>query len=216
MARPFELRIQGLGEINGLSYKADGEGRGDDTLGEVSFGATFSQVPDGVDPFASILAVIIIPTVMFGREDDGARNLISLVDGEFQFRQTVVGDGVDAASVGDVRASNERGFVWTHRAVGRVELPPITDIDPFRAVMLPQGPGHITEVIAMPIVAGGSRRTLHAVRHFTFSPRVQLDREQVRDISVKPSVQGLRVSVEIATAVRPLTKLSEAELASLR
>jgi len=57
----YALRISGSGTVNGTSYEAVGEGRADPSSGEISFAVDFSAAPEGVDLFANLLAVIIIP-----------------------------------------------------------------------------------------------------------------------------------------------------------
>ena len=200
----FNLRVSGTGSVNGVSFEATGAGRGDSRSGELAFEVSFSDVPRGTDPLVNLLGVLIIPTVL-GREEDGAVNLMTLAGGDFEFTQVLSGEGVDISSVGRMTRSADDELVWTSEAEGTADLAGVTAIEPFEAVMVPQGPGRFVDVLRIPLVVRGRPRHVHAVRQFTFSPGAELPQLQLREITVDPAQDGKAVSVSIRSTIRPFT-----------
>jgi hypothetical protein len=200
MPAPFTIKIESSGTINGVQFEGTGAGKCDTSTGRITFGATFSEVAEGTTPFGNLLGVLIIPTV-FGREIGEARNLMTLTDGNFAFTQVIAGDGIHVRSHGHMSRTGESEVTWRSAGQGQVKLGSVTAIEPFAALMLPQGAGKIVDVVAIPLVEGGKRRTLHALRHFTFTPRAELKVPQLRHITVIPQVDGKTVNVDINSTI---------------
>jgi hypothetical protein len=200
----FDIEIEGVGTINGVAFDARGNGIGNAGTGRLSFSVEFSAIPDGTDPFAGVLGVLIIGTTVFGRELGDAYSLMTLADGEFEFTQMVAGPRIEVGGFGAVTRSSDRGFHWTSTADGTVDLRGVTSIEPFDAVMLPQGPGKLVDVLEFPVVAQTERHHVHVVRHFSFTPRAELPTIQLRAVEIKPTIEGRRVSVDIASEIRTM------------
>lgn len=201
----FHLLVRGLGTINGVEFEATGDGRGDTSSGHLEFNATFSRVPEGLDPFGNLLGALILETTVFGREIGDAVNLMTLANGIFEFSQIVTGEGININSYGNVLMTGEREFTWNSQAVGQVHLKNVSEIEPFVAVMIPQGFGKFIETVPIPIIEQNRRMVIHLLRNFTFTPRSELRQPQLRDITVVPMVEGLKVSVDIMAAMRTFT-----------
>jgi hypothetical protein len=198
----FELLIQGSGRINDVSFDLEGTGQGSTVTGRFSFNTTFTDVAKGTDPFANVLGALIILTGAFGREAEGASNLITLADGVFGFTQLISGEGIDVSTVGDLSRTSETQFTWKSRAEGKVSLKKVSSIEPFDVVMLPQGMGKLIEVIALPLIDQRKRKIVNLVRDFTFNPKSQLSRLQLRHVTVTPRVTGRTVSVDTNSTIQ--------------
>lgn len=202
----FRIQIVGSGSINDVSFTAEGDGTGDTKTGRLRFDATFSEVPRDTDAFANLLGVLIIPTNVFGQELGDAVNLMTLAGGEFEFTQEITGEGIYTSSSGKVERSGDDEFTWSSRAEGRVELSSVDAIKPIDAVMIPSGRGTLTEVLTLPIVERGVERPLQAVRQFSYEPRSELSRLQLRRIEIEPRIEDRRVSVDIRSVITTFDK----------
>jgi hypothetical protein len=200
----YSLVIEGGGTINETSFTATGQGEGDSLSGSLSFEVTFSAVREGTDPIANLLGVLILPTGLFGRELDGATNLLTLSDGDFGFRQLLAGEGVAAQSNGKLGRTGDREFTWSSSAEGQVELTRVSEIRPFSVIMLPAGLGKLIETIEWPIAEDDVVRRVYAIRHFTFEPVAQLEDHQLRDVTIESQVDGLSVRLDINSSIRRL------------
>lgn len=200
MAHAYTLKIQSTGIVNGTRFTGTGDGHCDSATGRIGFRVTYSDFPANADPFANLLGTLIIPTV-FGLETKGAHNLLSLCEGNFHFSQTMAGDDISLHSHGSMSRTGKSELLWQSAASGKLSIPAVTQIDTFSAMMLPQGLGRFVDVIDIPLIADGRRRSVHALRHFTFAPRAGLDRPQLRAISVTPKVQGKTVEVDITSVI---------------
>jgi len=199
----FTLEISGTGVVNDVEFEARGSGTGNSSTGRLQFAVEYSAIAEDTDPFAHLLGVLILETTVFGREIGNAQSLLTLADGVFEFTQEVMGDGIEVGSHGSVvHGDDEQSFRWTSISEGRVELRDVQRIEPFEAVMLPQGPGKMLDVLELPLVAGDSTHRVHIVRHFSFSPRAELPGIQLRRISVEPTIDGRRVGVDIHADMR--------------
>ena len=201
---PFSLVIEGSGTVNETSFTATGAGEGDSSSGRLWFDVEFSAVSEGTDPLANLLAVLILPTGLFGREENGAENLLTLADGDFGFRQLLAGDGIAAQSSGTLARTGDRQFTWSSLAEGRVELRSVSEIHPFNVIMLPAGLGKLIETIEWPIVDDGAPKRVYAIRHFSFKPIAELKEHQLREVTIKPQVRGLNARLEIDSQIRRL------------
>jgi hypothetical protein len=201
---PFSLVIEGSGVVNGTQFTTTGRGEGDSDSGALSFEVEFSAIADKTDPIANLLAVLILPTGLFGREIDGAENLLTLTDGDFQFSQLLAGDGIRTTSSGKLARTGEREFTWSSHAEGDAALSSVSEIHPFKVIMVPAGHGKLIETVQWPLVDAGELKHVHAIRHFSFDPTAQLRDHQLRDVAIKPRVDGLTVRLDIDTAVRRL------------
>jgi hypothetical protein len=201
---PFSLVIEGSGVVNGTQFTAQGRGEGDTASGALSFGVDFSAIADNTDPVANLLGVLILITGLFGKEIDGAENLLTLSDGDFYFTQVLAGDGVDINSSGKLSRTGEREFTWSSYAEGEAALSSVSEIHPFKVIMIPAGHGKLIETGQWPIVDEGELKQVQAIRHFSFDPAAQLRDHQLRDVAIKPRIDGLSVRLDIDTAVRRL------------
>jgi hypothetical protein len=194
------IKIDGSGRVNDVEFTAVGHGLCDTGTGRISFGVNFSRLATGSHPLANLLGVLILPTV-FGREHGEAENLLTLTGGNFQFIQVMTGDGIDVASKGEMSRTGDEEVTWRSEAQGVVRLVDVSPIETFAAVMLPRGPGHVIDVLAIPLVEKGRRMVLHAIRDFKFEPTAALKRHQIRQISVVPNVESLSVNVAITSDI---------------
>ena len=200
----FSLLIDGAGTVNGTSFTAKGRGEGDSLTGDLSYEVEFSDVHEGTDLFANLLAVLILPTGLFGRELDDAENLLTIAGGEFRFRQLLAGEGVAAQASGSLRLTGEREFTFASSAEGDVDFADVSEIQPFSVIMVPAGLGKVIETIEWPIVERGRVRRIYSIRHFTFEPVRALKSEQLRDVRIQPPrADGLRLQLSINSAIRP-------------
>jgi len=201
---PFSLVIEGSGVVNGTEFTATGRGEGDALSGALSFEVDFSAIAEDTDPVANLLGVLILITGLFGKEIDGAENLLTLTDGDFYFTQLLAGDDVEINSSGKLARTGEREFTWSSYAEGTAALSSVSEIHPFKVVMIPAGHGKLIETVQWPIVDAGELKNVQAIRHFSFDPAAQLRDHQLRDVAIKPRVDGLSVRLDIDTAVRRL------------
>lgn len=199
----FDLAITGGGTINGVDFSSSGAGRGDTRDGRLKFGVSFSALAEGMDPLANVFSSLILPTGLFGQEVDGALSLLSLAQGEFAFRQVLGGDGIAARSFGTLSRSASRGFTWASRAEGLVDLRSVSEIHPVWVVMIPSGPGRLTETIEWSVVDADKTKRFHAVRDFTFSPSAELPALQLRDVTLTADKGERNVSVSIVSRIVP-------------
>jgi hypothetical protein len=147
------------------------------------------------------LGVLIIPTVL-GRPLGRAVNLMTLTDGVFEFTQVLTGEEIDVSSVGKMSPSGDGELTWTSQAEGSAQLKGVTAIEPFEAVMIPQGAGKLPDVLEIPLIVREQTRRIHAVRNFTFTPKSELHQLQLRHISIEPETKGNTVGVNIVTSIR--------------
>jgi hypothetical protein len=199
--------IQSTGVINEVEYTARGEGLADTESGRVDFAATFDPVPTGASAFGSLLSILIIPTVGFGRELDGSTNLLSLAGDSFDFVQEVAGNELSVRAEGSFgRANTEDNYLWTSRASGWVKLGEIVTVSPFAAVMLAAGPGRLAETITIPLTTSDGASEVTIVRHFTFSGGRELPGLQLRDMLLEPQIDGATAAVRIQADIYPFAK----------
>jgi hypothetical protein len=199
--------IETTGTINGTQFTAHGEGSGDPTTGRVDFGATFDPAPEGATAFGALLSVLIIPTTGLGRPEEGARNLVDLAGQGFDFTQAVTGERVTLDATGSFRRHRDRDhFQWTADANGDVRLGAVSAVRPFHAVMVPGGPGRMTETLNIPLVLGDGRTQLVIVRTFTFDDAVQLPDLQLRHMSMDVEDRGARADVRIQADIVPFSR----------
>lgn len=198
----FDIKIAGSGNVNAVAFSATGGGRCDTASGRIAFGVEFSRLARGSHPLANLLGVLIIPTV-FGREHEGAQNLMSLTGGNFRFTQVMTAKGVSVTSEGSMSRTGDGEVTWRSNAEGTVRLADVSAIEPFSAVMLPRKAGHVVDVLSIPLVRRGRRLIVHAVRDFRFTPRATLAQPQIRHITVKPKVDRLSVGVSITSDIFP-------------
>jgi hypothetical protein len=198
------VRVSGTGLVNGERYDVEGAGTGNAALGQWDFSAEFSTVPRDVDPFANLLGILILPTIVFGRQLGDAVNLLTLADASLEFTQTLRGDDVAVQSVGTIRRLSPGELHWHSEASGDIRLPALSAVEPFDAVMLPQGPGRLIDTFALPFQGRQGRQILHAVRQVTFTPRADMKEIQFRRITIHWSVQGSSVNVKTLSVIRSL------------
>jgi hypothetical protein len=206
-----KIEINSRGNLNGVDYAAKGSGTADPSLGLIEFGVSFYPTPPGADSFGSLLSILIIPTSGFGREIGNTVNLLTLTNGTFQFRQDVAADGIAATSTGKMDRVGTESFHWDSHAGGVVELEGVTGVDPFDAVMIPQGDGKITEVLSIPLICSAGRRPVTIVRQFTFAPHVGLSEMQLRRMTLEPTIRKDSVSVKIKADIIPFTPQSDVD-----
>jgi hypothetical protein len=200
----FSLVIDGVGTVNGIRFTAKGRGEGSSVTGDLAYEVEFSDLHDGTDPFANLLAVLILPTGLFGRELHDGENLLTIAGGEFRFRQLLAGDGVSAQASGKLSLTGDREFTFFSQAEGDVDFASVSEIHPFSVIMIPAGVGKLIETIEWPIVDRGEVKRVYAIRHFTFEPTQALRREQLRDVRIEPPrADGLRLQLRINSAIRP-------------
>ncbi|WP_460305861.1 hypothetical protein [Actinocorallia aurea] len=201
---PFSLVIEGSGRVNDIEFTASGRGEGDTLTGDLEFEVAFSDVSAHTDPFANLLAVLILPTGLFGREGENAANLLTISGGDFFFRQILSGPNIAAQSSGRLDRTGPREFTWTSFAEGQVELAEVTEIQPFNVVMIPAGPGGMIETAEWPIVDDGQVKRVHAIRDFTFDPTAGLAGHQLRHVQIESASDGLALRLRIQSTIRRL------------
>lgn len=194
--------ITGAGSINGVSFDAQGAGSGNASTGAWDFSVEFSEIPRKVDPFANLLGILILPTSVFGREEGDATNLLSLAGGVLEFTQTLRGDQIAVDSVGTIKRNGERELHWHSEARGDIQISELASVEPFDVVMLPQGPGKVTEVFALPFLNREGRSVVHALRQLTFTPRADLPSVQFRKVMIYSTVQAKTVKVRTMSVIR--------------
>jgi hypothetical protein len=200
--------IQSTGVINDVAYTARGEGLADADLGRVDFAATFEPVPAGANAFGSLLSILIIPTVAFGREFEGSTNLLSLAGDSFDFVQEVAGDEVSVRAEGSFgRVAEGENYLWNSRASGSVTVSDIVSVNPFAAVMLSAGPGRLIETITIPLTTSDGAREVTIVRHFAFAGDRELPGLQIRDMLLEPEVRGATAAVRIQADIYPFARV---------
>jgi hypothetical protein len=205
MGTEYQVGITGVGSINGVSFRVEGSGSGCAASGKWNFNATFSEIPHNVHPFANLLGILIVPTAIFGREDGNATNLLRLANGILEFNQILRGDEIAVQSVGTIKRTTDRALLWHSEAEGEINIPELASVEPFDAVMLPQGPGKITETFALPFITGHGRQVIHFLRQFTFTPGAGLEQVQFRRITIRLSVQARTVTVGTVSIIRTIS-----------
>jgi hypothetical protein len=194
--------ISSAGRINGEEFEGRGSGTGDSGTGAWDFEVTFSRIPPDADAFAVLVGVLILPTVIFGREEDGTRNLLSLANGNVEFTQLTEGDQVAVQSRGSIKTTDEGRLSWLSRADGEIRMREVREVEPFDAVMLPLGAGKIADVLTFPFITSQGRQLVHAVRNITFSPSAELPGMQFRRIRIQPAVSAATVRVATRSMLR--------------
>jgi hypothetical protein len=206
----YSLVLDGVGIVNGTRFTAKGRGEGNSESGDLFFEVEFSDVQKGTDLFANMLAVLITPTGVFGREVGDAESLLTLGGGEFHFRQLLAGEGVSSYASGRLSQTDEREFTFSSAAEAEVDFERVTEIHPFSVMMIPAGLGKVIETIEWPIVDNGEVKRVHSIRHFTFAPRTALRVEQLRDVRIEPPrTDGLRLGLHINSTIRPFSSRPE-------
>lgn len=202
---PHGVKITGVGSVNGESFKAEGRGHGDPTVGKWDFAVTFSVVPRDVDPIANLLGILILPTVVFGRTSGDATNLLTIADGVLEFTQILRGNDTAVQSVGTIRRTAPGELHWDSEATGVIHIPKLAEIEPFDAVTLPQGRGKLMDVFALPFLDGArARHVVQVVREITFTPKAELKQIQFRHITIESTVKGRTVEVRTRSIIRTI------------
>lgn len=150
---------------------------------------------------------MILPTGLFGREEEGTENLLTLSGGDFFFRQMLTGAGIAAQSSGKLTCTAPREFTWSSYAEGQVELTNVTEVQPFDVIMLPSGQGSMTETAEWPIVDSGVLKRIHAVRYFSFDPTARLSGHQLREVRIDLSANELSLRLGIRSVIRRFSPL---------
>jgi len=197
------ISIAGGGELNGVHFNAEGQGRGDPDKGHITFEVEFSPTPPRANPFGSLLSTLIIPTVAFGLEKDSANNMLTLAPDGFSFVQAVMGDDVVAESTGTFYRRSAQEFSWHAHTLGTVTLPAVIEVDPFTAIMIPQGRGKVMETISMNLRTADGDRSISFLRTFTFPPHRDLPQPQLRHMTLKPAIRLDSIAVELTAAIVP-------------
>ena len=197
-----DVKITGKGRVNGVSFDAKGHGVGDAITGTWDFSVTFSEVPARVDPFANLLGILILPTSIFGTVRGDAVNLLRLAGGVISFTQILRGDDIAVESGGAITSTSGDGLHWHSEADGEIHIDRLSSIEPFEAVMLPQGFGKVTEVFALPFSGSHGRHLVHAVRQLTFTPRAAVPSVQFRHIRIGSTVEDKTVNVTTTSIIR--------------
>jgi hypothetical protein len=161
----------------------------------------------GTSAFGALLSVLIIPTAGFGRPEDGSTNLVDLTGQGFDFVQDVTGECVSLNATGSFRRNRDLDhFHWSGEANGRVDLGPISAVEPFHAVMVPAGPGAMTETIEIPLTLGDGRTSLVIVRRFSFDEAYELPDLQIRHMMLELEDRGARADVRIQADIAPFSR----------
>ena len=198
----FDLDARGT--INDAAFAATGEGRADPETGVVEFGAAFDPVPEAASVSGALLSVLIIPTTGFGRPEGGSTNLVSLTASGFDFVQEVSGEQVSLQAEGSFRREGSRDhFTWSAQADGWVDLSEIASVADFSAVMVPDGPGAMIEVMEIPLVTAAGRTAVNIVRRFSFDETVALPALQSRRMSLTLHDRKVRADVSIQADIAP-------------
>jgi len=198
--------ITSVGLINSEEFEGHGVGIGDPDSGSWDFEVTFSRVPLDTDAFATLVGILILPTVIFGREEDGTKNLLTLADGNLEFTQLTEGDDAGVRSHGSIRAGQEGRLSWFSRAEGEMRIREVREVEPFDAIMLPLGAGKIVDVLTFPFITSKGRQLVHAIRTITFSPNVELPGVQLRRVHIEPIEQAATVRVVTRSTLRAAGK----------
>lgn len=210
----YEFQIESSGVINEVSYRAQGTGYADPDNGRIDFEATFDPVPKGSGAFGTLLSILIVPTVGFGRENDGSMNLLTVANSAFDFTQDVSGEGVAVQARGDFRSKRDSpGWLWRSEAVGSVALDEIDSVEPFQAVMVSTAPGHMVDCLTMPLTTLRGRLSINIVRHFTFAEKAAPPRLQVRHMLLRPEVSGATAGVRLHSDIVPFDRPARRESA---
>lgn len=195
------VSISSHGRLNDAPFEAVGSGVGEPVSGRWDFEVTFLQSPTQVDRFVALIGILILPTVIFGREQEATRNLSSLADGNVEFTQISRGNGVVVNSSGSVRRREDGGLDWHSEAYGNVELHDVIEVEPFDAIMLPMGSGKLVDVLTFPLVTQEGRRLVHAIRDITFSPKTKLPGVQFRRIHIRPTSSVTTVKIQTSSTI---------------
>lgn len=196
------IEISSAGRINGEDFDGRGWGTGDAETGAWDFEVTFSRVPREASAFATLVGILILPTIIFGREDDDTTNLLTLAGGDIEFTQLTDGSGVAVQSQGNIRTQGPDTMIWRSEAFGDLQMPEVHGVEPFDAVMLPSGPGRIADVLTFPFLTKRGRELVHAVRNVTFNPQAELRHVQFRRIEIRPTSEGSTVRVITRSQLR--------------
>jgi hypothetical protein len=206
MSTEHKLVIASSGNINSHDFSAKGSGTADTKSGLVHFELDFDEVPPAADPFGSLLAMLIWDTTVHGKEEEGAVNLSSLSEGPYEFVQHIGGDTVSATAKGQISKSGDHEYLWSSRSDGVVNLDRVTSVENFDAIMIPEGPGRMSEYISIPILSVLRRNVVPIVRHITFHSDRELPGRQLRHMKLTPTIRQNHVSITIETAIFPFEK----------
>lgn len=196
------LEIVSEGHINGEDFSGQGTGTGDAETGAWDFAVTFSRIPPQGSAFATLIGILILPTMIFGREDENTTNLLTLAGGDVEFTQLTDGERIAVQSYGSIRAVDSTTMLWRSQAVGTLELGEVYGIEPFDAVMVPSGHGRIFDILTFPFQTNKGRELVNAVRNVTFNPYFELQQVQFRRIEIEPSGDGAFVRVNTRSQLR--------------
>ncbi|MFD7782278.1 hypothetical protein ACFV4Q_04170 [Streptomyces nojiriensis] len=84
-----------------------------------------------------------------------------------------------------------------------MDMEGVSAVEPFDAVMIPQGPGKIIESLSLSAIADARRRLVTIVRQFTFAPDLALPGLQLRRMALEATMGTGSVSVKIQADIMP-------------
>jgi len=197
------------GIINAHEFSAHGTASGDPATGDYRLSLEYDEIPPGWHPFAYVDPKV---GLLFHREEDGGRNLLSLADGTYRSAGTLdLGEGNFLHNNAHIRMTGATTFEASYMMFGTAHLHELAAVDYFEETMLPMGPGRLGG-LALTRWSGRNKEVIDgflATRYQMASKR-GLDRPQLRRFEAKPSLKGNVFTCEFNGYVRALPRMVEA------
>lgn len=181
-----EVRITGV--INDTEFSASGEASGNPSTGEYKVHLDYENVPDGWHP---LMYTDVKVSLLFLREENGAKNFLSLADGTYRSAGTIdFGDGYNLRNHTSISMIDQSTFRAVYVMTGTARMDELTDMEYFEETMIPMGQGRVA---ALALARWTCRREepLDAMfaTMYTFKNGNTLDQPQVRRIEASPNFE---------------------------
>jgi hypothetical protein len=205
MTLTADIRITGA--INDEEFAATGEASGDPTTGEWRLQLDYSHFPANWHPFLYIDAKI---GLLFVKEHEGCKNLLSLADGAFRASTTIdFGGGYLLRNNALIERLSDEHFRASYLMHGTTRVPELMSVESFEEVMVPLGDGRIA---GMAVARWrGEREAVEAVMctRYSYDTLRGLDRMQLRRFEAKPALADMTFSADYHAEVGPVMPVPE-------
>lgn len=201
MALTAEIRITGA--INDEEFGATGNATGDPQTGKWHLRLDYSNFPANWHPFLYVDAKV---GLLYYREHEGGKNMLSLAGGSFRASSTIdLGHGFILHNNAEIKRVTQTHFRASYLMYGTIRTFELTEVESFQEIMVPVGPGRVAG-LALARWRGGVEK-LEAIMstRYDFEPVGSLDQTQLRVLTAEPSLTGRTVEIGYRTEVAPFS-----------
>jgi hypothetical protein len=201
MTLTAEIKITGA--INDEEFGATGSASGDPQTGQWHLRLDYSNFPANWHPFLYVDAKV---GLIYYREHEGGRNMLSLSDGSFRASSTIdLGHGFILRNNAEIKKVSQTHFRASYLMYGTIRTFELTEIESFQEIMVPAGPGRVAG-LALARWRGGVEK-LEAIQstRYDFETARTLDQTQLRVLTAEPSLSRHTVEIDYRTEVAPFS-----------